>query len=127
LRAYQEALDELTRLGASLVAVSPQLPDGSLTFAETNELGFEVLSDVGNLVAREYGLVWKLPQPLVDLYRERDIDLVAANGNEDWELPIPGTFVIDTAGVIRLASVDPDYRNRLEPQELFEALQGLPP
>lgn len=122
MRAYQSELAELERRGATLVAVSPELPDGSLTFAETNELGFDVLSDVGNAVARDYGLVWKLPAALVALYRERGIDLVTANGNEDWELPIPGTFVIDRDGVIRLASVDPDYRNRVEPGDLLEAL-----
>lgn len=125
MRAYQEVLQELDALVAALVAVSPELPDGSLTFAETQGLGFEVLSDVGNRVARDYGLVWKLPPPLVDLYRERGIDLVAANGNEAWELPIPATFVIDRAGIVRLAFVDADYRNRLEPADLLAVLDGL--
>jgi peroxiredoxin len=125
LQAYQEILEDIDARGATLVAVSPELPDGSLTFAETNELGFDVLSDVGNDVARAFGLVWALPVPLVDLYRERGIDLVAANGNENWELPIPGTFVIDRSGIIRLASVDPDYRNRIEPSELLAALDDL--
>lgn len=125
MRAYQEILEEIGARGAALVAVSPELPDGSLGFAETNALGFEVLSDVGNDVSRAYGLVWKLPPTLVELYRERGIDLVAANGNDDWELPIPATFVIDGSGVVRLAFVDPDYRNRLEPAELLAALDDL--
>lgn len=125
MRAYQSELTEIERRGGTLVAMSPELPDGSLNFAETNELGFEVLSDVGNGVAREYGLVWKLPPQLVALYQERGIDLVAANGNEDWELPIPGTFVIDRSGVIRYASVDADYRNRVEASELLETLDAL--
>lgn len=92
---------------------------------ETNELGFDVLSDVGNVVARSYGLLWKLPPAVVDLYRDWNLDLVAANGDETWELPIPGTFVIDREGVIRLASVDADYRNRLEPAAILEALDAL--
>lgn len=125
MRAYQNELAEIERRNAALLAISPELPDGSLTFAETNELGFDVLSDVGNDVARDYGLVWQLPPPLVALYQERGIDLVAANGNEDWQLPIPGTFVIDRVGVIRLASVDPDYRNRIEPADLLAALDAL--
>jgi peroxiredoxin len=125
LRAYQDTLDEIGRRGAALVAVSPQLPDGSLSFAETNGLGFEVLSDLGNRVARAYGLLWKLPEALVELNRERGTDLVAANGNDDWELPVPATFVIDRSGTIRLVSVDPDYRNRLEPAALLAALAAL--
>ncbi len=125
MRAYQEILEDIDARGAALIAVSPELPDGSLTFAETNELGFDVLSDLGNDVARAYGLVWALPPTLVDFYRERGIDLVAANGDENWELPIPGTFVIDRSGVVRLASVDPDYRNRVEPTDLLAALADL--
>jgi peroxiredoxin len=125
LRAYQEVLHEFDARGAGLLAVSPQLPDGSLTFAETNELGFDVLSDLGNVAARAYGLVWKLPDALVELNKARGTDLVAANGNDDWELPVPGTFVIDRAGTIRLASVDADYRNRVEPADLLAALDGL--
>ena len=125
MRAYQQEFPEIERRGGTLVAVSPQLPDGSLTTAETNELAFDVLSDVGNVVARSYGLLWKLPPALVDLYRTRGIDLVAANGNDAWELPIPGTFVIDREGVVRLASVDPDYRSRLEPVAILDALDAL--
>jgi peroxiredoxin len=125
LRAYQDVLPEIRAAGAELVAISPQLPDGSLTFAETNALGFEVLSDLDNRVAREFGLVWRLPPPLVELYRGRGIDLTEANGNDAWELPIPATFVVDRSGVIRLASVDVDYRNRLEPSALLAAVRGL--
>lgn len=125
MRAYQREYPEIERRGGTLVAISPQRPDGSLTMAETNELGFDVLSDVGNEVARSYGLLWKLPPALVDLYRGWNLDLVAANGDERWELPIPGTFVIDREGVIRLASVDADYRNRLEPTAILETLDAL--
>lgn len=125
MRAYQSILDELEQRDAALVAISPQQPDGSLTFAETNELGFEVLSDTGNRVARGYGLLWQLPPQLVELYKTSGIDLVAANGNEDWELPVPGTFVLDRDGIVRLASADPDYRSRVEPSELIAAVDAL--
>ncbi len=125
MRAYQDELGEIERRGAALVAISPELPDGSLSFAETNALGFEVLSDAANGAARAYGLVWTLPPPIVEQFRSSGIDLEERNGNADWELPIPGTFVIDRGGVVRLASADPDYRNRLEPAALLAALDGL--
>jgi peroxiredoxin len=118
-------LEELDRRDAILVAVSPELPDGSLTFAETNTLGFDVLSDARNGVAREYGLLWRLPARLVDLYVTNGLDLVAANGNDDWELPVPGTFVLDCDGVVRLASADADYRSRLEPSDLLATIDAL--
>ena len=61
LRAYQQALGEITALGAKLVAISPQLPDGSMSTAETNRVSFDVLSDVGNRVARS--LAWFIRCP----------------------------------------------------------------
>jgi peroxiredoxin len=125
LRAYQDVLPRIQALGAVLVAVSPQLPDGSLSTAEQNRLDFDVLSDVGNVVARRYGLVFRLSDELVAAYRgPLAIDLEAANGDDSWELPVPGTFLVDREGVVRLAFVDPDYRARLEPAELLAALRA---
>jgi peroxiredoxin len=126
LRAYQRALPDLHALGAELVAVSPQLPDASLSTAERNDLAFPVLSDVGNRVARAYGLVFALPDEVIAYYREhRKHDLTAANGPGHWELPVPATIVIARDGRIVLADVDPDYTRRLEPAAILEALEDL--
>jgi peroxiredoxin len=125
LRAYQRALPEMRALGAELVAVSPQIPDASLSTAERNELAYPVLSDVGNRVARAYGIVFALPSEVIEYYVEhRGHDLTAANGDDSWELPVPATFVIDRDGTVRLADVDPDYTRRLEPAAILAALQG---
>lgn len=125
MQAYQEILPELERLGASLVAISPELPDDSLSTSEKNELAFPVLSDVGNHVARRYGLVFKLADALRQPMEKFGIDLGKVNGDPSWELPIPATYVIARDGIIRLAFVDADYRRRLEPAEILAALQAL--
>lgn len=125
MRAYQRVLEQIRGAGGELIAISPQLPDGSLSMAEKNELRFEVLSDVGNTVAARYGLVFELPPDLVASYLQDGRDLAALNGTGEWALPIPGAFVIDQAGVVRLAFVEPDYRYRLEPGAILEALQSL--
>ena len=123
MQAYQRVLDQIEALGASLVAVSPELPDNSLTTAEKNELRFHVLSDPGNAVARQYGLVFRLDDELVEIYRnEFRNNLPEQNGDDSWELPVPGTFVIGTDSLIRLTHADPDYTHRLEPRELVDAL-----
>jgi peroxiredoxin len=124
LRAYQAILPDLRRLRATLAAVSPQLPDRSLSTAEKNALEFEVLSDVGNTVARRYGLVFRLESELRELYeRSFQILLPEYNGDDSWELPVPGTFVIAADGVVRLAFAEADYTRRLEPAAILEALR----
>jgi peroxiredoxin len=124
LRAYQAALAEFAGLGARLVAVSPQLPDNSLDTAEKNGLTFDVLSDVGNAVARSYGLVYALPSELREALRSNDKALSRFNGDESWELPVPATYVIGTDGRVLLASLHVDYRTRLEPDAILAALRA---
>ena len=126
MRAYQSILPEIRDRGGTLVAVSPMLPDNSLSMVEKNALEFEVLSDVGNAVARRYGLVFRLSDELRDIYeRVWKILLPQVNGDDSWELPIPGTFVIGRDRTIAYAFVDPDYTRRAEPAELLDALSRV--
>jgi len=124
LRAYQSIVPDLNALGASLVAVSPMLPDNSLSMAEKNSLEFAVLSDLGNAVARAYGLVWRFPPELRELYASFRIAVPEVNGDDSWELPIPATFVVGPDGIVRFAFVDPDYTRRAEPAEILETLRA---
>ena len=86
-------------------------------------IGFDVLTDFGLGVARDYGLAFRLSADLEKLYTDvLKIDLVRFNGDESWELPIPATFVIDGEGTIVYASADPDYTRRPEPSEVLAAI-----
>ncbi|MCK1741293.1 AhpC/TSA family protein [Bradyrhizobium sp. 139] len=123
LRAYQAALPEIESYGASLVAISPELPDRSLSTAEKNALGFRVLSDVGNSVASAFGLVYALPEELREALRSNGKALPAHNGDETWELPVPATFIVAKNRRIVFSFVEIDYRRRLAPEALIEALR----
>lgn len=126
LRGLQRVLPEIQRLGATLVAVSPQLPDNSLTTAEKNALEFPVLSDVGNTVAQRFGIVFTLPTDLLEAYETFQHGLLEKNGRDGaTELPIPATFVLDPQGVIQLAYVDEDYTRRLDPEIVLDKLRDL--
>ena len=118
-------LRRIKELGASLVAVSPQTPDNSVSTAEKMKLTFEVLSDVGNHVARQFGLVFVLPEELRPIYAGFGIDIPAANGDDTFELPIPATYVIDRDRKIRMAFVDADYTQRVDPEIVLSALKQL--
>lgn len=121
----QLTLPEIEAQGAQLVAISPTVPDSSLTTAETHALGFEVLSDAGNKTARQLGLVFTLAEELRPLYASFGIDIPASNGDDTFDLPIPATYVIDTDGTIVHAFVDVDYTKRLEPAEIVKILKAM--
>lgn len=125
LHAYQRALFRIRELGASLVAISPQTPDQSLSLAEKQALAFTVLSDVGNQVARKFGLVFRIDEAVRSAHQQVRANLPTYNGDESWELPMPGTFLIDQVGTVRLAFVDPNYTRRLDPSIIIERLTNL--
>ena len=122
LRDYQENLGEIRAAGASLVAISPQTPDSSLSMQEKNALTFPVLSDEGNLVSRDYGIVFKVDDETRERYEAVGIDLARSNGTDTWELPVPATYVIDASGVIRAAFVEADYTQRASVRQILDAL-----
>ena len=126
LRGFQRVLPQVKELGAQVVAISPQLPDNSLSTQGRNDLSFPVLSDVGNKVARQFGIVFELSDELLELYRQLNQPLEEANGEGGKrELPIPATFLVDSKGIIRLAHVDVDYTRRLDPDDVIETLKAL--
>lgn len=125
LRALQAALPDIKRLGATLVAVSPQTPDESLSTAEKNALAFPVLSDVGSQAAKLFGIAFDLADELRPIYARFGHGLPDKNGDDSWVLPIPATFVIDRDGAVAFAFADTDYRNRLEPSDIIAVLETL--
>ena len=127
LRALQRVLPEVHELGATLVAVTPEVPDGSLTLAEKHALSFDLLTDAGSRVARDWRLRYELPIDLRQLYLNAfQVNLRATNVEGGWRLPVPATFVLDSDGVVRARHVSVDYTTRMEPSEILAALAALP-
>jgi peroxiredoxin len=125
LQALQQVLEEIQKMGASLVALSPELPTTAQVTVEKNGLTFRVLSDEGNRVARQFGLVFDLPEDLKEFYKALGIDLPASNGDGTWRLPLPATYLIDRDRIIRDVFVNTDYVKRMEPDDIVARLRAL--
>lgn len=125
LRAWQGHIDTLRRFGASLVAISPQTPDHSMTAAQMNALAFTVLSDSALEAAEGFKVDFTLPPELIDLYGRLGNDLPVLNGNGRWALPMTATYLIDRRGQIIYAHVNADYRERAEPAAVLSRLESL--
>ena len=122
LKALQGALAEFKSKGASLVAITPETPDSSLTTSEKNELEFEVLSDINNDLAKQIGLVFQLPPALQSIYDKFGIDVAKHNKNESFELPMPATFVLNENNEIVYSFVNEDYTKRADIEAILAAL-----
>ncbi|MCA0984177.1 AhpC/TSA family protein [Halobacillus yeomjeoni] len=125
LRAYQQIIGEIHEAGGQLVAVSPEVPDHSLSTVEKNNLEYLVLSDVGNEVANQYNLVYQLPDYLIEIYKNNGLKVDEHNGDDAWTLPVSATYVIDTDGTIVYQYTKSDYKDRAEPSEVLEVLKQV--
>lgn len=125
LRAYNQALAGFKAFGATLVAISPQTPDLTSRTAEEKELQFPVLSDLGNAVARQYGLAYPVGAEVYNTLHGVGIDLAAFNGDDSGELPLTGTFVIAQDGTVAWAEVEANFKQRPDPAVLLAALANL--
>ena len=125
LYALQQVLGTLKELGATVVAITPQLAEASRSLIEKQGIGFDLLSDPGNAYAAQLGLRFKLPDELKQVYLSFGNDLAVRNGEGSWTLPMPARFVIDPRSIVRAADVDPDYERRPEPQKTVDDVKAL--
>ncbi|MGH6642547.1 MAG: peroxiredoxin-like family protein [Bradyrhizobium sp.] len=124
LKAYQAVLSRITSAGASLVAISPEKPDDTVSTTEKNALAFPVLSDVGQRVGKSFGLVYAFTDELRAVYDGFKLDIPGKNGSPDeWALPLSATYVIGRDGRIMFADTSVDYRRRTDPLDVLQVLE----
>src|SRR5580704_5274886 len=123
LEAMSLLAPQIEQIGASLVAISPQTVQQSFFMVDQHKLRFPLLSDAGNQVARQFGLVYRVPEEQEAIYRRAFINLPLVNGDESWELPIPATYILGRDGTVLSALANEDYAERAEPGEILRRLQ----
>ncbi len=126
LEAMEAYSDRFKAHGASILAVSPQLPAYSRRCIRKHKLGFPIVHDAHGQIAAQFGVSWEIPTRLRDLYLGLDVDLARFNGSEGWVLPLPARYLVDQNRMIVYAEINASEPHRLDPAELLTALQSLP-
>jgi peroxiredoxin len=125
LRALERASKEIATLGGSIVAISGQRPDSALGLTEKHALSYPVLSDVDQTVIGAFKLRYDVPSELRAMFEARGSDMSKRNADGSWTLPISATYVTDRDATIVLANADAEWRVRLDPNDITEALAKL--
>ncbi|KAH8802438.1 thioredoxin-like protein [Xylogone sp. PMI_703] len=126
LHALQKHLAEYEAKGVKLVAITPELPDSTLTTTEKNELKFPVLSDVGAKLTKEIGIFWEQTEELKQMLSGNKVaDWQKQYGDETYGVPVPSVFLVDKNGVVRNTYFDADWTSRLEPGTALEWVNKL--
>lgn len=130
LEAMNQQVERVKELGASLVGISPQSVRHSFFMADQHGLRFPLLSDQNNTVARQFGLVYRVPEYQQEIYRRTFVNLPFISGEPSWELPIPAIYVLGrreegepASHSILYAVRNPDYAERPEPEDIVQFLE----
>ncbi len=125
LSALEEALPELHAAGATLVALTPDTGGRALRAKRSHGLHYEVLSDVDNETAMQFGVVVNPPESYRVLLAGAGIDLAERHGNSGGFIPLPATFLVGQDGIVRASWIDLDVTRRVEPAAIIDAVRRL--
>lgn len=125
LQSYQKMKGEFDRAGAQIIAIAPDTYKEIAKTKRKYNLDYMVVQDQDNLIAKRFGIAFKVDAKTLKHYKNFGIDLDASQGNTDKVLPMPGVYVIDKQGMITYAFIDPDYTFRAEPSEVLAAVKKI--
>ncbi|RLP79266.1 AhpC/TSA family protein [Mycetocola lacteus] len=124
-RYRNELAGPLREAGIALIALSPQTPDGSLSITEKNDLDFDVLSDPGNTLATELGILLRLDEQAQELYRGHGVDFTEVNADGTAVLPLPTVAILSATGTLEWIETFADFTQRTEPATILAALESV--
>jgi peroxiredoxin len=122
VRAVIQAQDRIKALGAQTVAIMPETQPFAEKFKSEANAPFPVLTDLDNGYALSLNLAIWLGSEIQQLLSYQDMS--SFHGNDGWVLPIPATFVVGRDGLVKARFVDPDFRKRMEIDDLIDALES---
>jgi peroxiredoxin len=124
---YYEAhlAPELARLGATLVAVSPQVPEKLAEIKRRHDLSFLVATDRDNSLGARFGILYAYDEASRRSSLASGTPIGEVTGTGAWELPMPSAVVVDRASTVRFAQVNPDWLVRTEPTDIIRAVREI--
>jgi peroxiredoxin len=125
LNALAEASPKLRSAGAGVVAITPEAGGAALRTKKERALDFEILCDIDNGVAMDFGLMFRIPDDIQPSYLKVGRNLPLIYGNDSWMLPIPATYVVGRDGRVAHAYINLDYRERCDPESLLDVVAKL--
>lgn len=119
--------DEVEALGASLVAVTPEIEQFNAELRANASAGFPILSDMDNSYALLLNLAFFVGEEKQAAMKESGWDFSPYQRNDQWMLPVPATFVVGQDGLVKACFIDPDYRKRMDTGAILEAIRRVRP
>lgn len=115
-------MNQFSNRGAAVIAFCPQRQEFNDAVKNNLGLEFPVIRDADNQLATRFGLTLSTPPQVAEAEMQLGLDLPTHNDSDNWDLPIPARFAIDTSAMIRYSSVHVDHRQRNDPAECLAVI-----
>jgi peroxiredoxin len=122
LRTIAEYHEKIAQTGAQVVSIIPDRQQFTDDLRRTTRHTISILTDIDCGYALSLGLVVWLGENLKTLMKGRGYHLDTFHGNDGWFLPVPATFVVDSDARIIGRFVDPDFRKRMDVDDILSVL-----
>jgi peroxiredoxin len=124
LHTLQDSLKFIEEKGATVVAVTPELPDNILKTAEKSTAEFSILYDENLKIMKAYDVDYEVPENTLKRYGNTGINLVENDGAKNGNvLPIPATYIIDKDFAITYRFFSTDIKKRPSVKEILDNLK----
>ena len=110
---------------AQIVAISTETQRYTRMLREQTGAMFPVLTDMDGAYAMSLSIAVMLDDKLANMISEAGWDVPLYQGGKEWLLPIPAVFVVKQDGTIAARHIDPDYRQRMEIDELLCCVSAI--
>ena len=117
--------EDLAGAGYQLIAISPDRPEELRLTLEKQSVGYTLVSDNEAAAMKAFGIGYVLDAETTTKYVGYNIDIDRSSGRTHHGLPVPSVFVIDAAGVIQFAYVNPDYKARVPADVILAAARAI--
>lgn len=125
LQKLQDSLQLITDKGASIIAVTPEINEGIAKTVEKTKANFTIISDVDLKIMKAFRVDYTLEESIVKRYLTAGIDVVANNGKNGANLPVPAIFILDREGKIAYRYFNTDYKKRPPVSELLKEISKI--
>jgi len=125
LAALKGVISQIKEMGYEVIAISPDSIESNQKAMDDKEIDYTVLSDSDFEAIQEFRLAFKLDDETLKLYDSYGLKLIPMPETGDTVLPVPAIYVVDSLGIVQFRQYDPDYRKRLDPELLLQAVKGL--
>jgi peroxiredoxin len=122
--ALADVQDEIATDGGQIVAITPDRQEFTIEWKSQSGARFPILTDIDNGYALSLNLIFWVGEEMQRMIAEAGFNVSESQGNDSWFMPVPATFVVGTDGTVKARYVDPDYRKRMDIEDLIDSLRA---